>query len=51
MTNIILCRGNIVEVLLEDLKKFEKNSDMFEIQKIRENALRFSKEIFKKEKL
>ena len=38
-----------VEALLEALKKFEKNSDSFEPQKIRENALRFSKERFEKE--
>ncbi len=38
-----------VESLLEAVEKFEKNSDMFEPQKIRENALRFSKERFEKE--
>lgn len=38
-----------VEALLEAVEKFEKNSDSFEPQKIRENALRFSKERFEKE--
>jgi glycosyltransferase involved in cell wall biosynthesis len=38
-----------VEALFEAIDKFEKNSDSFEPQKIRENALRFSKERFEKE--
>ena len=38
-----------VEALLKAVEKFEKNSDSFEPQKIRENALRFSKERFEKE--
>lgn len=38
-----------VEALLEAVNKFEKNSDSFEPKKIRENALRFSKERFEKE--
>jgi len=38
-----------IEALLEAVEKFEKNSDSFEPQKIRENALRFSKERFEKE--
>ena len=38
-----------VEALLEAVEKFEKNNDSFEAQKVRENALRFSKERFEKE--
>ena len=38
-----------VDALLEAVEKFEKNSDSFEPKKIRENALRFSKERFEKE--
>lgn len=38
-----------VEALLEAVKKFENNIDSFEPKKIRENALRFSKERFEKE--
>jgi glycosyltransferase involved in cell wall biosynthesis len=38
-----------VEALLEAVEKFENNIDSFEPQKIRENALRFSKERFEKE--
>lgn len=38
-----------VEALLEAVEKFENNIDSFEPKKIRENALRFSKERFEKE--
>ncbi len=38
-----------VESLLEAVEKFENNIDSFEPKKIRENALRFSKERFEKE--
>ncbi len=38
-----------VEALLEAVEKFEKNSSSFEAKKIRENALKFSKERFEKE--
>lgn len=38
-----------VEALLEAVEKFENNIDSFEPQKIRENALKFSKERFEKE--
>ncbi len=38
-----------VEALLEAVEKFENNIDSFELKKIRENALRFSKERFEKE--
>lgn len=38
-----------VEALLEAVEKFEKNRDKFEPKKIRENALRFSKERFENE--
>lgn len=38
-----------IEALLEAVDKFEKNSDSFNPKRIRENALRFSKERFEKE--
>lgn len=38
-----------VKALLEAVDKFENNSDSFKPHKIRENALRFSKERFEKE--
>ena len=41
-------REQTVESLIEAIKGFEKVKDNFDSERIRENALRFDKEIFKR---
>jgi len=44
----VFFKEQTVESLIEAIKRFEKIKDSFNPERIRENALRFDKEIFKR---